>query len=170
MSSLDVQTKDFLLSVHPEYATKILLGEKTVELRRRLPLDGNVGATMFLYSTSPVRAVVGHAKIERVERLSISEIWTRHADAACIGRKEFKRYFGDVRFGFAIVLRAAKPMLSQVTAEELELQFGIVLPQSYRYVTQLFLSLISDEQLQTVSRYKHSNCARRPAARSGGAR
>ena len=170
MPTLSPQTNDFLVSVHPNYATKILEGEKTVELRRRFPLEGNVGATMLLYSTSPVRAVVGHAKIKRVEKLSIAEIWSRHADAACIARKEFMRYFSDVKFGFAITLRAAKPIPSQITAEQLALQFGIVPPQSYRYVAKSFLSSISNEQLQTSGRYEHSNCAGRPPAGSGGAR
>jgi predicted transcriptional regulator len=39
-----------------QYAAKILDGEKTVELRRRFPDSGSVGATLFIYSSSPIRA------------------------------------------------------------------------------------------------------------------
>jgi predicted transcriptional regulator len=159
------QTKDFLVSVRPQYAAKILDGKKTVELRRRFPDSGSVGATVFIYSSSPIRALVGHAKIKDVQKLSVSEIWKEHSDAACISRKDFYRYFSGVKFGFAIMLGAVKPM-ARVTASDLASQFGIVPPQSYRYVAKNFLSLIADEQFQAAGRYKHSNCARGPSARS----
>jgi predicted transcriptional regulator len=159
------QPKDFLVSVRPQYAAKILDGEKTVELRRRFPDSGSVGATVFIYSSSPIRAIVGRAKIKDVQKLSVSEIWKAHSDAACISRKDFYRYFSGVKFGFAIMLAAVKPM-TRVTASDLESQFGIVPPQSYRYVAKNFLSLIADEQFQAAGRYKHSDRARGPSARS----
>jgi predicted transcriptional regulator len=159
------QPKDFLVSVRPQYAAKILDGQKTVELRRRFPDAGSVGATVFIYSSSPVRALVGHARIKDVQRLSVSAIWKEHSDAACVSRKDFDRYFSGVKFGFAIVLGTVKPM-TRVTASDLASQFGIVPPQSYRYVAKNFLSLIADEQFQAAGRYKHSNRARGPSARS----
>lgn len=163
------QPKDLLVSVRPQYAAKILDGEKTVELRRRFPALGSVGATVFIYSSSPIRALVGRAKIEDVQKLSVSEIWKEHSDAACISKKEFYRYFSGVKFGFAIILGAAKPM-NRVTASDLESQFGIVPPQSYRYVAENFLALIADEQFQAPGRYKHSDRARGPSARPSVAR
>jgi predicted transcriptional regulator len=107
--------KDFLVSVRPQYAMKILDGEKTVELRRRFPDSHSVGATVFLYSSSPICALVGRAKIRDVQKLSVSELWKEHADAACISRKDFYRYFSGVKFGFAIMLGAVKAM-TRVTA------------------------------------------------------
>jgi predicted transcriptional regulator len=158
--------KDLLVSVRPHYAAKILSGEKTVELRRRFPDSGSVGATVFIYSTSPIRALVGRAEIKDVQKLRISDIWKEHSDAACISRKDFCRYFSDVDFGFAIVLGAVKPM-TRVSASDLESQFGIVPPQSYRYVAKNFLSLIADEQFQAAGRHTHSDRTRGPSARSG---
>ena len=159
------QPRDLLVSVRPQYAAKILEGEKTVELRRRFPYSGSVGATVFIYSSSPIRALIGRAKIKDVQKLSVSEIWKEHSDAACISRKDFYRYFNGVKFGFAIMLGAVKPMI-RVTASDLESQFGIVPPQSYRYVAKNFLALIADDQLQAAGRYKHSDRARGPSARS----
>jgi predicted transcriptional regulator len=159
------QSKDFLVSVRPQYATKILDGQKTVELRRRFPESGSVGATVFIYSSSPIRALVGRAKIKDVQKLSVPEIWKAHSDAACISRKDFYRYFSGVKFGYAITLSAVRPM-AHVTAGHLASQFGIVPPQSYRYVEENFLSLIADEQFQASGRYKHSDRARGPSARS----
>lgn len=163
------QPKDFLVSVRPQYAAKILGGEKTVELRRRFPDSGSIGATLFIYSSSPIRALVGRVKIKDVQKLSVSEIWKEHSEAACISKKDFYRYFSGVKFGFAIMLGTVHPM-PRVTASDLELQFGIVPPQSYRYVAENFLSLMADEQFQAAGRYKHSDRARGPSARSSVAR
>jgi predicted transcriptional regulator len=159
------QPKDFLVSVRPKYAAKLLDGEKTVELRRRFPDAGCAGATVFIYSSSPICALVGHAEIKDVRKLGVSALWREHSDAACISRKDFYRYFSGVKFGFAILLGTVKPM-TRVTASDLESQFGIVPPQSYRYVAKNFLSLIADEQFQAAGRYKHSDRARGPSARS----
>ena len=104
------QPKDFLVSVRPQYAAKILGGEKTVELRRRFPDSGSIGATLFIYSSSPIRALVGRVKIKDVQKLSVSEIWKEHSEAACISKKDFYRYFSGVKFGFAIMLGTVHPM------------------------------------------------------------
>lgn len=49
---------NIILSIHPEYVEKILAGEKTVELRRLLPRQ-NV-EKIYIYSTSPVKKIVGY--------------------------------------------------------------------------------------------------------------
>src|ERR1700732_3698628 len=112
--------QDFLVSIRPQYVAKILAGQKTVELRRRFPESVSVGKTVYIYSTSPVRAVVGCAKIEDVQRLPVSDIWKEYADAACISRRDFLDYFRGTKFGFAILLGAVKAMRNQLTACELE--------------------------------------------------
>jgi predicted transcriptional regulator len=94
--------RDVLVSIRPVHVSKILKGQKTVELRRRFP-ELAKGATAFIYSSSPVRAVVGCARIEHVLKLPVSRIWKEHSDAACISRDEFDAYFSGLAFGFAIV-------------------------------------------------------------------
>jgi predicted transcriptional regulator len=156
--------QDFLVSIRPQYVAKILDGQKTVELRRRFPEPVSVGTKVYIYSTSPVRAVVGCAKIKEVQRLTVADIWKEYSDAACISRREFYDYFSGTKFGFAILLGAVKAMRTHLTASELEAQFGIVPPQSYRYVTQCFNSLLDDGPFQITHRHSHSNRAGRPKA------
>jgi predicted transcriptional regulator len=59
MDALPEFKRDVLVSIRPFYASKILTGHKTVELRRKFPEVGAVGATALIYSSSPVSAVVG---------------------------------------------------------------------------------------------------------------
>ncbi|MCA1412661.1 ASCH domain-containing protein [Bradyrhizobium sp. NBAIM20] len=162
--------QDFLVSIRPQYVAKILDGQKTVELRRRFPAPVSVGTKVYIYSTSPVRAVVGCAKIKEVQRLPIADIWKQHADAACVSRREFYDYFTGTKFGFAILLGGVKAMRTHLTASELEALFGIVPPQSYRYVTKRFNSLLDDGPLQTTHRHSHSDRAGRPEAGRGATR
>src|SRR6476620_2030419 len=108
--------QDFLVSIRPQYVAKILDGQKTVELRRRFPESVNVGTRAYIYSTSPVRAVVGCADINEVQRLTVSAIWKEYADAACISRREFCDYFSGTKFGFAILLGAVTAMRTHLTA------------------------------------------------------
>ncbi len=157
--------KTVLFSIRPVYVEKILAGQKTVELRRRFPEAGMSGCTALIYSTSPVKAVVGSAQIRDVLRLPLSVLWNDHGGAACIAKDDFREYFSGQGHGFAIILTGAKTLKSQLTASDLEAEFGIVPPQSYRYLTEECVALLNDGGLQASSRHKHRNSARRPAAR-----
>jgi predicted transcriptional regulator len=159
--------RDVLVSIRPHYASKILDGKKTVELRRKFPEVGAIGVTALIYSSSPVRAIVGYARIKHVLKLPVTKIWKEHGAAACISKREFDAYFSGLRDGFAIVFETVQPLKKLFKAADLEAQFGIVPPQSYRYVGDDCVALLSDEQFQTSHRYKRRHRARGPSARTG---
>jgi predicted transcriptional regulator len=157
--------RDVLVSIRPIYVSKILDGQKTVELRRRFPELGATGATAFIYSSSPVRAVVGCAQIKYVLRLPVTKLWKEHNDAACISKDKFDAYFAGLTFGFAIVFANVKSLKQELKASDLLDRFGIVPPQSYRYLTQECAALLIDERFQAADRHKRRDRARRLSAR-----
>jgi predicted transcriptional regulator len=165
MDSSSEFKRDVLVSVRPPFAEKILTGEKTVELRRRFPRNGTIGAIALIYSSSPVRAIVAVARIKDVMKLPVSQIWKDHGAAACISKREFDSYFAGLKIGFVILLDSLRPLPNQLKAAELIAQFGIVPPQSYRYVTDECVSFASDEGLQASNRHKRRNRTGRPSAR-----
>lgn len=57
--------RTLLLSLRPRYATAILTGDKTTELRRR-PVNALPGTPIILYASSPIMAVVGTARLADV--------------------------------------------------------------------------------------------------------
>jgi predicted transcriptional regulator len=136
-------------------------GEKTVELRRRFPQVGVVGAVALIYSSSPVQAVVGYARIKHVLKLPVLEIWNEYGEAARISRDEFDKYFANLGVGFAVLLEGVRPLKREVDLACLLEQFGIAPPQSYRYVTLECSALLIDEKFQAADRHKYHN-------RSGG--
>jgi predicted transcriptional regulator len=148
---------NLLISVRPEYAIKILSREKTVELRRRFPELEGQDANALIYSSSPVSAIVGRARILEVTRLSVSQIWADHRDRACISRRAFYDYFAGLRFGFAIFLSDAAWLNRQLSAAHIEKRYGIVPPQSYRYLNGEYSHLLSDGRVQVPSRHKRGH-------------
>lgn len=153
------QQRDVLVSVQPKFVSKILDGDKTVELRRRFPETTVTGALVLIYSSSPVRAVVGYARIRQVLRLPIGQLWRQHGVAACVSKKEFDKYFHGIKFGFAVLLDKIKLLNPQIAANDLQKEYGIVPPQSYRYLHKECIPLLSYGRVQTSHRYKRRNRA-----------
>jgi predicted transcriptional regulator len=170
MDAIPEFRRDVLVSIRPFYASKILDGHKTVELRRKFPEVSAIGATALIYSSSPVSAIVGCARIKHVLKLPVSRIWREHGAAACISKDEFYAYFAGLRYGFAIFFENVQSLKKQLKATDLAAQFGIVPPQSYRYVTDECVALLSDERFQTPHRHKRPHRAGGRSARSGVSR
>jgi predicted transcriptional regulator len=164
MDAIAEPSRNVLVSIRPIYASRILSGKKTVELRRRFPEVGVIGGVALIYSSSPVQAIVGYAHIKRVLKLPIREIWAKHGESSCISKTEFDRYFSNLEIGFAVLLEGAKPLKRQVNLACLVDQFGVVPPQSYRYVTQECSALLIHDQFQVFDRYEHHNRSRRFSA------
>lgn len=120
------------ISVKPRYADAILDGRKTVELRRTRPNLPD-GSLIILYSSTPMRAVVGWAQLTGVREGTPVEIWDGYGDAAAITEVDYDAYFDGTDQAFAIELDdvvAAEQPIPLSTIREL----GIQPPQSWRYV------------------------------------
>lgn len=159
MGSLPLFKRKVLVSIRPEYASKIMDGEKTVELRRRFPEATAVGATILIYSSSPVQAIVGFATIKDVLRLPVKTIWRDHGAAACIGKADFDAYFSGLTEGYAIILKDVKSLSNQLKATDLQEEFGFVAPQSFRYVDSEYDALLKNERQETTRRHKRRHRA-----------
>jgi predicted transcriptional regulator len=170
MDAIPEFSRNLLVSVHPRHASNILSGLTTVELRRRFPEQHTRGALALIYSTTPVQAIVGLARIKHVLKLPVSRVWKEYGAAACVSKAEVEAYFSGLREGYAILLEGAQPLKRQLTIRDLHSRFGIVPPQSYRYVTAACIAMMSDERVQAPDRHERGHWARRRPTRSGVAR
>ncbi|MCT8970710.1 helix-turn-helix domain-containing protein [Microbaculum marinisediminis] len=137
--------RDVVLSVRPIYSEKILEGKKTVELRRRFPISAASGTVAYIYSTSPVRAMVGSAQIDDVIKMPVKEIWDRFGGMAQIDRVEFESYFEGVRDGVALKISNARAFSRPKNLDELRQRFGFEPPQSFLYVSQILRVALENE-------------------------
>jgi len=129
-----------LLSIKPEYASKIFDGTKKVELRRvRTRLKS--GDLVIVYVSSPEKALVASFEVERiiiVENLSarLDNLWIQVKDYAAIQRENFESYYEGASVGVGIFLKNLKIFPQPLELESLRKQLpSIRPPQSYRYLT-----------------------------------
>ncbi len=137
--------RDVVLSIKPVYSEKILTGDKTVELRRRFPVSAPNGALAYIYSTSPVKAMVGTASIRDVLKLPVEQIWTEFEGAAFIERSNFDKYFDGLDQGFALVFDDVRAFSRPLPLSELREKFGFEPPQSFLYAKHDLRKALQDE-------------------------
>jgi predicted transcriptional regulator len=142
MTTLDLFRHDFVLSIKPEYATKIVDGLKKVELRRRFPYGTVTGARIYIYATVPIQAVIGYATIREVERLPVEQIWDCYHEVAFIARSDFDDYYRDVELGYVLVLQDAVQLKEQIGISVLKSKLNFTPPQSFTYADDAFRRLI----------------------------
>ncbi|WP_375459213.1 helix-turn-helix domain-containing protein [uncultured Enterovirga sp.] len=137
--------RDVVLSIRPQYAEPILKGRKTIELRRRFPVDVPAGTAAFIYTSSPTRALTGVAEIESVTKQSPDAIWRAFAPDACINRNDFDAYFAGLDHGYAIRLARARALRRPVELAELRDRFSFEPPQSFLYANRQLRQVLSYE-------------------------
>ena len=126
--------KNVLMSIHTQYALKIINGQKTIELRKKFPIfEKKEKRKIFVYACSPISKIIGECQIQEVKKLSIKKLWGISKKSAMIHFDSFQKYFKDCNFGFAIYL--TKPIKYNKFID-LETMFGTKTypPQSYRYI------------------------------------
>lgn len=137
--------RDVVLSIKPIYSEKILAGHKTVELRRRFPVSAPSGALAYIYSTSPVKAMVGTASIRDVLKLPVEQIWTEFESTAFIERSLFDKYFEGLDHGYALVFDDVRSFSRPLPLHELREKFGFEPPQSFLYAKHNLRKALQDE-------------------------
>ncbi|MFG2532492.1 ASCH domain-containing protein [Streptomyces sioyaensis] len=139
MNDLD---RPMLLSVHPRFATAILAGSKTVEVRRQR-VAAPPGTTVVLYATAPTMALVGLARIAAVKVGSPREVWRAHRSQTGISRREFDEYMSGATQASGLTLEEPQPFEEPVPLSALRAAGTFHPPQSYRY--------LKDEALRQVA-------------------
>lgn len=143
MGTLDLFRHDFVLSIKPEYATRIVDGVKTVELRRRFPYGTVTGARLYVYASAPIQALIGYATIATVERLAIDDIWSRYRAVAHIAREDFEAYFHGLGTGYVIRLDSPVRLANPVGLPILKVELDFTPPQSFAYAHEGFGRLVA---------------------------
>jgi len=122
-----------LISIHPEYADKILSGEKRLEFRRRW--STRTIKTLFIYATAPVQRIVGFAKVAQVTQGTPTELWrlTKSIKGGITRRKLFT-YLAGRKTGVAIELKKVTLIPGGVDPKVC-LGRGFHPPQSFKYLS-----------------------------------
>ena len=132
-----------LISVRPRFAEMIFAGTKVVELRRIRPRIGR-GDLVFIYVSSPVKALEGTFEVSEVISDTPNSIWRRFNGRTGLLKWEFDAYYKGKQTAFAIVIHKCWQLPSPIRLAKLRQQKnGFHPPQSYHYICrQAFAHII----------------------------
>lgn len=126
-----------LLSIRPQYANKIFKGYKSVELRRICPKYIEKGTLVLVYVSSPIQALAGAFKVDRVIKKPLQELWEIVQDKAGITNQEFEAYYDGVSSGFGIFFTEVWKFSKPIRLDELQEHVSdFYPPQGFRYITK----------------------------------
>lgn len=133
MSGTQEGSMDVLLSIKPEFAEKILDGEKQYEFRRTGFRDSELVDEVIMYASAPVQRIVGTFTIGDVFELRPELLWDRFGGESGIdGKARFMEYFEGKEQGYAFEIeethRYAKPLDPKQSMGEFHP------PMSFRYI------------------------------------
>lgn len=121
-----------LLSIKPEYAEKILSGEKRFEFRKALFKNKNV-KTIIIYATMPVGKVVGEFEFDGIVTGTPKAVWSETKNQSGITQDFFDEYFSGREMAHAIKVGGVKRYSEPQSLVSI-VPSGSA-PQSYRYIT-----------------------------------
>ncbi len=121
-----------LISIYQQYADGILDGEKIIEFRKSQFPDHVT--RVYLYSTSPVKKIVGYFDVEYVLRESPGYLWNRYGKQGLIGRNDYMKYYSNNDEACGILVKSAVRFLRAVEINELD--SSMTVPQSFCYLDE----------------------------------
>ena len=123
-----------VLSVRPRFAEAIVDGLKTIEVRRQKP-NVQPGTLGLVYSSSPVQAVVGFFRVDRIFSGAPEELWVAAQHGAYISRQDFDSYFEGVEQGHGIAVSCAQRLPNPIGLSDLRVIWpGCKPPRSFGYL------------------------------------
>jgi predicted transcriptional regulator len=127
-----VKPRIALMSIHPQYAEKILAGQKRIELRRQRPRL-HAGDIVVVYVTSPLKQIAGAFSVAGVLSMSVERMWRRFRSVLGVERDAFYGYYADRKVAHGISIErvwASEPVALPHLRERFD---GFVPPQSYMF-------------------------------------
>lgn len=122
------------IAVKPEYAIKLISGEKDIELRKTKP-HVQAGDYAIIYASAPAKAVWGFGKIKRIILCSPQEMWANYSTRLGIKEQDYLMYYKKSNKSVGIEFEMIKPINPISLAELRRVDPNFHPPQIYRYVT-----------------------------------
>ena len=126
--------KYLFIAVKPEYANKLISGEKDIELRKTKP-HVQAGDYAIIYASAPAKVVLGYGKIKRIILCSPQEMWSNFSTRLGINEQDYLMYYKNSNRSVGIEFEMIKPINPISLAELRRVDPNFHPPQIYRYVT-----------------------------------
>ena len=140
-----------LLSIRPNYVQAIIDGQKKYEFRRSIFRQKDVDR-VYMYSSSPVKKIVGSFDISDIVEGSPQDLWSRFARWSGMNAENFFHYFSGKSRGFAIGIDRVNVFSNPVDPRA---HFeGFVPPQSFCYFNDSIENVVTGRAARATSEMK----------------
>ncbi len=120
-----------ILSIRPRYVKLMMEGTKKYEFRKVIFKNKNIN-NVYIYSTSPVKKIIGSFKIGEIVEDHPERLWDNFENFSGLSAREFFTYFNGVERGFAIRIESFEVFDDPLDPNDLIP--GFVPPQSFCYL------------------------------------
>jgi len=120
-----------LLSIKPEFVSKIFTGEKLFEYRKAVFKRPGV-TSVVIYSTMPVGKIVGEFEIEEIIQLPPQNLWDVTHEHSGISKIFFDEYFTEKPLAYAIKIKNLVRYDEPINPYLVDINFTA--PQSFKYI------------------------------------
>ena len=96
-----------LLSIRPEFASKIFDGTKRYEYRRVIFKNQEI-SRVIVYASDPIKQIIGEFEIEDILHDEPRALWVKTKNHAGISEKRFFEYFTNKPKGYAIKVKTTR--------------------------------------------------------------
>lgn len=118
-----------ILSIKPQFANAIFEGIKKVEFRKTLFKESI--ENVIVYSSSPVKKLIGSFTITDIKKASPRELWDLYGEIGGIAEEKFFEYFKDKEEGYSICIGSTEKFSQYL--DPFEMIENFVPPQSFCY-------------------------------------
>jgi len=126
-----------LLSIKPEFADRILSGEKRYEFRKSVFRDPGAVDSVIMYASSPVKRIVGFFTFSEIIEFPPKVLWQKYGDRSGIANEErFFEYFEGKETGYALKIEEVSEFAEPV--DPTSAVEGFRPPVSFKYVNGEF--------------------------------
>ena len=138
-------SKVVFLPIKPQYAEKLLSGEKHFEFRRKT--FGQHVTHIVVYASSPVKQILGIVEIKQIHRDTPSATWQKTFETAGIAKSDFFEYFAGVDTAYAIEIKQRTKIRLKNAVSPKAIKEDFRVPQFFTYVSEQFLNSVKEAGL-----------------------
>ena len=147
MERTKIVHKYLFIAVKPEYANKLISGQKDIELRKMRP-HIQPGDYVIIYASAPVKAVIGSGKVKNIIECTPNEMWAKYSLRLGIMQQDFETYYVNHKKSIGIEFEIIKP-ITPIGLEELKkVDSKFHPPQIYRYVTNEEITIALSQKIK----------------------
>ena len=121
-----------LLSIRPEFVSKIFDGSKRYEYRRSIFKNREV-SIVIVYASDPIKRIIGEFEIEDILHDEPRALWVNTKNYAGMSEKKFFEYFTNKSKGYAIKVKTTTMYDDPLSLNSFKVSSP---PQSFMYISQ----------------------------------